>query len=59
VLFVTWSGEINEGASWLICPDELLSMSKRNGRPQPKRYGPVSRPTLDDFDKPSVIWGNA
>ncbi len=48
-----------EAISWIIGADELLSGAERARRPAPRHYGNPPRPTLDDFDKPGVIWGNA
>jgi len=32
---------------------------ERSLRPKLKRYGRLPLPTLEDFDKPGVTWGNA
>jgi len=46
-------------AAWIIGADQLLSMTERNRRPQPKNFTKPPRPTLDDLDEPGVVWGNA
>jgi hypothetical protein len=57
---IPWTAKGDADAiEWINHADVLFAYRESNRRPAPKNNRKPPCPTLDDFDKPGVIWGNA